>query len=129
MQQAYKLKEGDNSSFYMDSYLLDITCSKNVFVGIKLRLNTSELSVHIYFDILWENMYKKSYSFICNEFIACIHFILFNKEYPRVSTTEKKVIENTGHWYAYERDTYIEVFRATRAPHLLPAHVPDWLVI
>jgi hypothetical protein len=34
-----------------------------------------------------------------------------------------------GHWYLDERNTYIRVVGDTRAPHLLPMHVPDRLVV
>jgi hypothetical protein len=34
-----------------------------------------------------------------------------------------------GHWYLDEHDTYIIVFWVTRSPHILPAHVPDWIVV
>jgi hypothetical protein len=112
----------------MASYLLDFMCARNVFVDMNLSSHTSELPVHVYFSILWENRYKKSYSLIWDEFIAGIHFILFKKECPRLSTATKKVIEKVGHWYLDEHDTYIRVFEAIGAPHLLPAHVPDRLV-
>jgi hypothetical protein len=41
----------------------------------------------------------------------------------------KKVISKVVHWYLDERDTYIRVFGATGAPHILPSHVPDRLVV
>jgi hypothetical protein len=39
------------------------------------------------------------------------------------------MISKVDHWYLDEHDTYIRVFEATRAPHLLPTHVPDRLVV
>jgi hypothetical protein len=39
------------------------------------------------------------------------------------------MISKVGHWYLNERATYIRVFGATRAPHFLPANVPDCLFI
>jgi hypothetical protein len=39
------------------------------------------------------------------------------------------MISKVGHWYLDECDTYIRVFGATIAPHLLPVHVPDQLVV
>jgi hypothetical protein len=72
---------------------------------------------------------KKYYSLICDEFIARIYFILFKKEFPRLSTMAKKMISKVGHWYLDEHDTYTKVFGATGAPHLLPAHVLDCLVV
>jgi hypothetical protein len=97
IQWAQTPKEAETPSFYMDLYLLDIMCTRNVFVSMKLRWHTSELLVHIYFSILWENKYKKSYSLICNEFITCIHFILFKKECPRLLVAAKKMISKVGH--------------------------------
>jgi hypothetical protein len=111
--------------FHMASYLLDVIYARNVFVDMNLSWNVAELPVHVYFNILWENRYKKSYALICDEFIAQIYFILFKKECPRLSATTKKMISKVGHWYLDEHTTYIRVFGATRAPHLLPAHVPD----
>jgi hypothetical protein len=67
-------KEGETPSFYMASYLLYIICARNVFSGINLNWNSSELLVHVYFNILWDNKYKKSYTLICDHFIACIYF-------------------------------------------------------
>jgi hypothetical protein len=96
---------------------------------MNLSWHVAELLVHVYFSILWENRYKKSYSLICDEFIARIYFILFNKECLRLSLRAKKMISKVGHWYLDERDTYIRVFGATGAPHLLLVHVPDHLVV
>jgi hypothetical protein len=121
------LKEGETPTFYMASYLLDVMCAKNIFAGMNLRWHVAELLVHVYFIILWENRYNKSYSLICDEFIAHIYFIIFKKECPRLSVVSKKMISKVCHWYLDEHDTYIRVFRATGAPHLLLVHVPDYL--
>jgi hypothetical protein len=129
IQQDQTLKEGETPSFYMASYLLDVMCGRNIFSRMNLSWHIVELPIHIYFNILWENRYKKSYSLIYDEFIAQIYFIPFNKECPRLSNTTKKTISKVGHWYLDERDTYIRVFGATRAPHILPTHVPDQLVV
>ena len=74
-------------------------------------------------------MYKKSYTLICDEFIARIHFIVFKKECLRLATTAKKMVEKVGQWYMDECSTYIRMFRAIKAPHLLPAHVLDQLIV
>jgi hypothetical protein len=74
-------------------------------------------------------MYKKYYALIYDEFISCSHFIIFNKEFPRLSAASKKMVSKVDHWYLDERSTYIRVFRATEAPHLLPTHVLDWFVV
>jgi hypothetical protein len=57
---AQQLKEGETPTFYMTSYLLDIICARNAFIGMNLSWNASELLVHVYFSILWENKYKRS---------------------------------------------------------------------
>jgi hypothetical protein len=113
----------------MVSYLLDVIYASNVFIGMNLNWHVAEIHVHVYFNILWENRYKKSYSLICDEFIAHAYFIIFKNECPRLSIVAKKMIEKVGQWYLDETTTYITVFRATDAPHLLPSHVPDQLVI
>jgi hypothetical protein len=96
IQQAQTPKEGETPSFYMASYLLDIICARNVFARINLSWHVSELPVHVYFNALWENRYKKSYSLICDEFISRIYFIIFKKECPRLSATVKRTIEKVG---------------------------------
>jgi hypothetical protein len=64
IRKAQTPKEGETPSFYMLSYLLDVVCAKNSFVGMNLSWHTPDLPVHVYFSILWENRYKKSYSLI-----------------------------------------------------------------
>jgi hypothetical protein len=96
------VKEGETLSFYMASYLLDAICARNVFSGMNLNWHSYELSFHVYFNILWENRYKKSHSLFCDQFIARIYFLLFNKECPRLSDEENMVISKVGHWYLDE---------------------------
>jgi hypothetical protein len=122
-------KEGETLFFYMASYLLDVMCARNIFTDMNMSWHVIEISVHICFSVLWENMSKRSYSLICNEFIMQIYFILFKKEFSRLSVAAKKMISKVGHSYLDESDTYIRVFGATRAPHRLPAHVLDPLVV
>jgi hypothetical protein len=104
-------------------------CAKNVFASMNLSWHVAEILIHIYFNVLWENMYKKSYFLICDEFIVRIYFILFKKECPRLSVMAKKVISKVDHWCLDECDTYIRVFGATIPPHILPSHVSNQLVV
>jgi hypothetical protein len=39
------------------------------------------------------------------------------------------MILKVGHWYLDETTTYIRVFKATGAPHLLPVHVPNLIIV
>ena len=125
IRQAQEPKEGDTPAFYMASYLLDTIYARNPFSGMNLNWHSSELTVHVYFNILWENRYKKSYVVICDQFIAHSYFFLFRKECLRLSDEAKKVIAKIGHWYLDERETYIRILGATGAPHLLPIYVPN----
>jgi hypothetical protein len=54
----------------MALYLLDVIYARNVFAIMNIRWEVGEFPFHVYFNILWENMYKKSYALICDEFIA-----------------------------------------------------------
>ena len=63
-------KEGEAPTFHMALYLLDVICATNVFASMNLSWHVAELPVHVYFIILWENTYKKSYALIWDEFIA-----------------------------------------------------------
>jgi hypothetical protein len=96
---------------------------------MNLRWHISELPVHVYFNILWVNRYKKSHSLICDEFIAHIYFILFKKECLRLSAIAKKVISKVDQWYLDKHDTYIRVFGAIGAHHLLLADVPKQIAV
>jgi hypothetical protein len=104
-------------------------CARNIFVGMNLRWHVAELLVHVYFNIPWENRYKNSYTLIYDEFITHIYFIIFKKECSRLSMKAKKMIAKVGHCYLDKRSIYIRVFGATEAPHLLPDHVPDRLLM
>jgi hypothetical protein len=90
IQQAQTPKERETSAFYMASYLLDAMCARNIFSGMNLSWHVAEIPVQVYFNVLWENMYKKSYSLICDEFIECIYFILFKKECLRLRLRPKR---------------------------------------
>jgi hypothetical protein len=121
-------KDGETLAFHMASYLLDVICARNIFAGMNLSWHVVELHVHVYFNILWENRCKKFYALICDEFITRVHFIIFRKESKRLSVAAKKMISKVGHWYFEETNTYIRVFEATGALHLLPIHVLDCLI-
>jgi hypothetical protein len=74
-------------------------------------------------------MYKISISLICNDIIARVYSLIFKQDCPRLSEAARKVIPNIGHCYLEERSTYIIIFRAIKAPYLLPIYVPDKLVL
>jgi len=127
--QSQTPKDGEMLTFNMTSYLLDVIYARNVFTGMNLRWHVAEIPMHVYLNILWENMYKRSYTLICDEFIARVYFILFKKEFPRLTIKAKKMISKVGHWYLEETTTYIRLFGAMNAPQLLPTHVLDQLFV
>jgi hypothetical protein len=49
--QAQTPKDGETSFFNMASYLLDVVCARNIFVGMNLRWHVAELPVHVYFNM------------------------------------------------------------------------------
>jgi hypothetical protein len=73
VEQAKKPKAGEVPTFFMASYLLDVVCARNVFPGLGLSWHVLKLPVHVYFIILWENRYKKSYVVIYDEFLARVY--------------------------------------------------------
>jgi hypothetical protein len=56
VKQVQMPKEGGAPTFYMALYLLDVMCARNVFADMNLRWHVAEIRVHVYFNILWENM-------------------------------------------------------------------------
>lgn len=61
--------------------------------------------------------------------MAPMYTFIFCK--PAQCMTEKamQLISTIGDWYVTENGTYIRVFGATKAPHLLPKLIPDKLAI
>jgi len=74
-------------------------------------------------------MYKKYYVVVCDEVLAKVYSIIFKQNCPRLSDASKQVISRIGHWYMEKKSTYLGIFGATGAPHLLPAHVPNMMVL
>jgi hypothetical protein len=70
-------------------------------------------------------MYKKYYAMICDGFLDSLYSIMFKKECPWISKPAKKIISLIKNWYLEEKCTYLKIFGATGAPHLLPAYVPE----
>jgi len=76
VEQSHKPKAGEVSSFSMAYYLLHVVCARKIFPGLGLSWHVSDSHVHVYFNILWENRYKKSYTVIYDEFMAKVHSIV-----------------------------------------------------
>jgi hypothetical protein len=75
--QVQSPKVGEALTFHMDSSLLGVIYTRNVFAGMNLIWHIAELHVHVYFIILWENRYKKSYAlFAMNSLLGSISLYL-----------------------------------------------------
>jgi hypothetical protein len=46
-----------------------------------------------------------------------------------LSAIDNKMVVKVGHWYLDEHTTYIRVFGATEALHILPSHIPGQLIV
>jgi hypothetical protein len=85
--------------FYMASYLMDVICATNVFLGVNLSGHISESPVHVYCQVLWENKYKRHYAMICDQFLAPLYQLIFCKECPRLTKEAMKLIRYIESWY------------------------------
>lgn len=56
--------------FHMPSYLLDVVCVTNDFIGMGWSWSLIELSVQIYCQILWRHNYMRYFTQICDCFFS-----------------------------------------------------------
>lgn len=118
-----------NPGFYMSAFLVDAVCSSNSFPLMGWTWNPDMPPVHIYCGKLWASNFKKHFYEICDNFMAPLHSLVFNKPAPRLSIEARNTVRSIGDWYIQEFYTYIRILGHTSAPHLLPKYVPDWLVL
>jgi hypothetical protein len=115
--------------FHMSSYLLDIMCVAHQYPKMCWAWQPTKPSIHIYCKVLWEHKYRTKYHQICNHFFAPLYESIFCAPAPCMTNKALSIIQNIGDWYLMEHGTYIRVYGATKAPHLLPRFVPDKLVL
>lgn len=89
----------------------------------------SNIPVQVYCKDLWEKKYKRQYANICYHFFAQAFELILGKPAPRLSDEAMQVLSNIGDWYIEKDLTYIRIYGATAAPHLLPKFVLDRLVL
>jgi hypothetical protein len=56
VQEAQTSKEGEAPTFYMASYLVDVMCARNVFIGMNLSWHVAEVLVHVYFSVMGKHV-------------------------------------------------------------------------
>jgi len=108
---------------------MDYVCAFNAFPRMGWKWNTSCSLVHVMCQYLWESRYKRNYFAICDEFMAPLYEILYNKPCPRITKEETDVLVHLSTRYLMDTYTHIMVYRATTPPHLLPKCVPNKLVL
>ena len=42
---------------------------------------------------------------------------------------ERVIVGSIGDWYVTENHTYIRIYRATKAPHILPKYITDHVIL
>jgi hypothetical protein len=116
-------------SFHMVSYLLDIMCIPHQYPKMGWAWKPVDSSIHIYYKVLWEHNYIIEYHKIYNHFLAPMYEFIFCA--PTLCMTDKvlEIIQNIGDCYLMENETYIRIYGATKAPHLLLRFVPNKLVV
>lgn len=114
--------------FYMSSYLIYIVCAAaNHFPGMGWKWAPTEPPVQVYCQDLWEHKYIRHYTRICDHFMAPLYTMIFCKPAPRLSEEAIQVVSMIRDWYVNEDSTYIRIYGATKAPHLLPRYSQtDW---
>jgi hypothetical protein len=86
-------------------------------------------TIHIYYQVLREHKYTIEYQNIYEHFLATLYEFILCTLAPCMTDKTTVIIKRIGNWYPMEHGTYIRVYRAMEAPHLLPRFVLDKLVL
>jgi hypothetical protein len=66
---------------------------------------------------------------ICEHFLIPLYQILFFSPESDMIDKVQDIIWRVGDWYLLEYGTYIKIYGATKAPHMLSKFIPDMLVL
>ena len=78
--------------------------------------------------MLWEAKYKEDYELICNGLFPTLYQVLFGQEAPCLSPKGQNIVKEYGDWYMTPVGVYIIIAGSTKALHLLPHLVHDFLL-
>lgn len=121
VQASKNPTKGEQSKFYMASYLLDTICAKCDFEGLGLKWTPEEKEpVHIHYKRFWNRGCKGMYERIAESFISPLNSVLFREEPPCMPERARKSLHNIVDWFPIGEETYIKVFGAYKPPHALP---------
>jgi hypothetical protein len=120
---------GKFHSFHMSSHLLDIMCIAHKYPNMEWSWLPTDVTIHIYFKVLWENKYCIEYQIICEHFLTPLYEFIFCTTPPCMTNKAIALIRRTGDCYLMEHGTYIRVYGVMNLPHLLPKFVPKSLFL
>jgi hypothetical protein len=83
-------------NFPMSSYLLDIMCVAHQYPKMGWECQLIDLSIHIYYKVLWEHKYKLEYHNICDHFVVPLYEFIFCVTTPCMMDKALAIIINIG---------------------------------
>ena len=115
--------------FYFSAYILDTLCFNSEFHVLGWRWTPQDpMPIHIYHQKLWKAHYKHHLYQVCNGFMLPIHYAIFDKAAPKISSQAEIDLTAIGRWFGEEKFTYVRVFGSHAKPHVLPLYAPDKLL-
>jgi hypothetical protein len=91
--------------------------------GLGWAWKPSDTSIHIYCKVPWEHKYRLDHQKICEHFLIPLYQLLFCSPMPCMTDKAQAIVGRVGDWYLLEYGTYIRVYGATKAPHMLSKFV------
>lgn len=113
----------------MSAYVMDILCAQHTFDKIKWAWNLTDVPIHVYYDKLWELKYKRNYESICNDLFIPLYHILTDRLAYYMSEEARVIVGSIRDGYVTKDHTYIRIYGATKAPHILPRYVTDHVIL
>ena len=86
------------------------------------------MPIHIYHQKLWKAHYKHHLYQVRNGFMLPIHYAIFDKPAPKISSQVEIDLTAIRRWFGEEKFTYVRVFGSQAKPHVLPLYIPDKLL-
>ena len=85
--------------------------------------------VPVYYQKLWKFKYSEHYEYLCKVFLAPLYKLVFNKPCSIFVEESLQALDPLGDRYIERDGNYLWLYGCTSAPHILPKHVLDILVL
>jgi len=86
--------------FSYSAYILDTLCFNSEFTVLGWRWNPQDpMPIHIYHQKLWKPHHKHHIYQICNGFMLPIHYAIFDKLTPKISSLAEIDLTSIGRWF------------------------------